>query len=63
LDKVNVKYLEIGISITALVVFIALFSLVKANAGQYSNIAYTALFITFTVVICVIGLRLAPRSY
>lgn len=62
LSNVNFKLVEIGIAIVVLAVFIALFALVKEFAGAWSSFAYALLVLAFIVVICLIGLKLAPQA-
>ena len=61
LGKLDIKVIEIVGSFAILAIFIVLFSLVKQIAGEWSNIAYVLVFLAFTVVMCLFGLKLSPR--
>ena len=62
MSKVDIKFIEIGVSFIILVVFIGLFALARELPGlsSYTNIAYALIFFAFTIVICLWGMKLAP---
>ncbi len=61
LAKLDIKVIEIVGSFAILAIFIVLFALVNQIAGAWSNIAYVLVFLAFTVVMCLFGLKLSPR--
>jgi hypothetical protein len=62
MSKVDIKFIEIGVSFVILVVFIGLFALAKELPGlsSYTNIVYALIFLAFTIVISLWGMWLAP---
>lgn len=62
MSKVDIKFIEIGVSFIILVVFIGLFALTRELPGlsQYTNVAYALIFLAFTIVISLWGMKLAP---
>ena len=62
MSKVDIKFIEIGVSFAILVVFIGLFALAREIPGvsSYTNIAYAVIFLAFTIVISLWGIKLAP---
>ena len=62
MSNIDIKYIEIGVSLIILAVFIGLFAMVKGLPGlaSYSNVAYALIFLAFTIVISLWGMKLAP---
>jgi hypothetical protein len=60
--KVDIKFIEIGVSFIILVVFIGLFAMARELPGMssYTNIVYALTFLAFTIVISLWGIKLAP---
>jgi len=63
MSKVDIKFIEIGVSFAILVVFIGLFALAREIPGvsSYTNIAYAVILLAFTIVISLWGIKLAPN--
>lgn len=61
MSNIDIKYIEIGASLVILAVFIALFALVKELVPAWSNVAYAVIFLAFTLVISLWGIKLAPK--
>lgn len=61
----NLKYnlIEFGVTIVILAAFIAAFALAEDVLGQWSNLAYLAVLVAFTIAVCLFGWRLAPHMY
>jgi hypothetical protein len=62
MSKVDIKFIEIGVSFVILVVFIGLFALARELPGlsSYTNVVYAVIFLAFTIVISLWGIKLAP---
>ena len=63
MSKVDIKFIEIGVSFAILVVFIGLFALARELPGCLRiRILYTrVIFLAFTIVISLWGIKLAPK--
>lgn len=63
MSNIDIRLVEIGVSLIILTVFIGLFALVGEipAVAQYSNVAYALIFLAFTVVISLWGMKLAPN--
>lgn len=63
MSNIDIRFIEIGVSLIILTVFIGLFALVGQIPGvsSYSNIAYALIFLAFTIVISLWGMKLAPN--
>jgi hypothetical protein len=61
----NLKFnlIELGVTLIFLFVFLAVLAVAEDLAGQWSSFLYLAAFIVFSVVICLLGLKLAPDMY
>lgn len=60
MSNIDIRFIEIGISLGILAIFIVLFALVRQFAGSWSNIAYVAIILSFVVAMGVAGWKLAP---
>ena len=62
MSKVDIKFIEICVSFIILVVFIGLFALARELPGlsSYTNVVYAVIFLAFTIVISLWGIKLAP---
>ncbi len=59
----KINLIELGVSIAILAAFIALFAIVGDVAGEWSNYAYLAVLLAFTIAMCLFGWKLAPYLY
>ncbi len=62
MSKVDIKFIEIGVSFIILAVFIGLFALARELPGlsSYTNLVYALILLAFTIVISLWGMKLAP---
>ncbi len=62
MDNLNIRIIEIGGSILILAVFIALFAFAGSSPElkPWSNIVYVVLFLGYTAVMCLFGLKMSP---
>jgi len=62
LNDLNIKIIEVGGSILILAVFIALLVIVGSlpELKTWSNILYVVLFLGYTAVMSLFGLKMAP---
>jgi hypothetical protein len=63
LASLKINLIEFGVSIAILAVFIALFAIAGDIAGEWSNFAYLATLLAFTIAMCLFGWKLAPYLY
>ncbi len=61
----NLKFnlIEMGVTLIFLLLFLAVLAVAEDLAGQWSSFLYLAAFIAFSVVMCLLGLKLAPDMY
>jgi hypothetical protein len=55
--------IALGVSLIFLVIFLALLAVAEDLAVQWSSCVYLGAFILFSIVICLLGLKLAPGMY
>ncbi len=63
LASLKINLIEFGVSIAILAAFIALFAIAGDIAGEWSNFAYLAILLVFTIAMCLFGWKLAPYVY
>ncbi len=62
MDNLTIRIIEIGGSILILAVFIGFFALAGTlpELKSWTNMAYVVLFLGYTAVMCLFGLKMAP---
>lgn len=63
LANINTKLIEFGVTFVFLVAFLALLAIAEDVAGQWSTLVYLGALVAFSIAICLLGLKLAPRMY
>jgi hypothetical protein len=63
LASLKFNLIELGVTLIFLFVFLAVLAFAKDVTGEWTSFLYLAAFIVFSVVICLLGLKLAPAMY
>jgi hypothetical protein len=63
LSNLKFNLIELGVTLIFLFVFLAVLAVAKDMAGEWTSFLYLAALIVFSIVICLLGLKLAPDMY